>query len=274
MSAVLSSYPNVITIHGNMAELARLFKSHVGSYAWLSAHLENFALRRTWGVFCNSAYTEGLVSPRARKTWRVANPVREEFFASPVDKPPGGRCILLNVGYLNERKRQLELLDVARRLHEQGLDFQLQFIGDLGDGPYRAEFLERFKEAEAKGYCRHLGMKSSAELIACFDAAHGLVHFPTEEAFGLVVAEAMARGLKFFGARLGGIKDISGGVPGAELFEAGDWDGLTLAIGNWIRSGHPRSPQSAPLMRERYHPLFIARRHMDIYREVLTSRRS
>jgi glycosyltransferase involved in cell wall biosynthesis len=274
MGAVLSSHPNVITIHGNMAELARLFKARVGSYGWLAGHLENFALRRTAGVFCNSAYTEGLVRPRARKTWRVPNPLREMFFAKPPAGPPGGRCVLLNVGVLSERKRQIELLEVARRLHEQGLDFQLQFVGDVSDAAYSARFLPRLKEAEALGYCRHLGLKSSAELIACFDAAHGLVHFPTEEAFGLVVAEAMARGLKFFGARLGGIKDISDGVPGAELFDAGDFDGLTLAIAGWIRSGHARQPDASALMRERYHPRVIARRHVEIYREVLANRRS
>ena len=39
----------------------------------------------------------------------------------------------------------------------------------------------------------------------CFDAASGMVHFPTEEAFGSVVAEGFARNLKLFGARTGGI---------------------------------------------------------------------
>src|SRR5665213_1482490 len=67
MAAIFSGFPNVVTIHGNMAELARLFPARVGSYGWLTARLENFALRRTTGVFCNSAYTEGLVRPRARK---------------------------------------------------------------------------------------------------------------------------------------------------------------------------------------------------------------
>src|SRR5208282_1511785 len=114
LAAVLSGFPNVVTIHGNMAELARLFHARFGGYDWLAARLENFTLRRTAGVFCNSAYTEGLVRPRAKKTWRVPNALRREFFEAV---PTGARpCILLNVGVVTQRKRQLELLDVAQNL--------------------------------------------------------------------------------------------------------------------------------------------------------------
>ena len=56
-----------------MAELARLFKAPIGSFHWLTARLENFLLPRTAGVFCNSAYTESLVRPRAPSVWRVPN---------------------------------------------------------------------------------------------------------------------------------------------------------------------------------------------------------
>src|ERR1035441_3189235 len=59
--AVFSGFPNVVTIHGNMAELARQFGERVGSYGWLAAKLETFTLKRTDGVLCNSAYTEQLV---------------------------------------------------------------------------------------------------------------------------------------------------------------------------------------------------------------------
>ena len=101
------------------------------------------------------------------------------------------------------------------------------------------------------------------------DGAGALVHFPLEEAFGLVVAEALARGLKFFGSRVGGIIDITEGVPGAELFAAEDWPGLGEAIAAWIQRGCPRPQTAAEVMRQRYHPSIIARQHVGIYREVL-----
>jgi glycosyltransferase involved in cell wall biosynthesis len=270
ISAVCSAYPSVVTIHGNMAELARLFKAPIGSFGWLTARLENFTLKRTLGVLCNSEYTERLVRPRARRTWRVPNPIRGAFFTQ--SKPPAmpGKCILMNVGVIQERKRTLELLEMAGHLHKQGLDFEIQFVGKGDpDAPYVRSFMQKVKQAEAAGYARYLGSKSTDELIECFDAAHGLVHFPVEEAFGLVVAEALARELKFFGANVGGIKDICGGIPSAQLFEPGDWEGLATAMATWIKQGHPLAPEAVESIRERYHPRSIALRHMEIYREVL-----
>jgi glycosyltransferase involved in cell wall biosynthesis len=269
LCAVFSGFPNVVTIHGNMAELARLFRARIGGYYWITARLEDFTLGRTAGVFCNSAYTESLVRPRAQKTWRVPNPLRREFFAPA---PKGSRpCLLLNVGVITERKRQLELLDVAQALNRQGLKFEFHFIGHVNSSDsYGAAFLKKIKPLESAGCARYLGEFATAELIRQFDSAGALVHFPSEEAFGLVVAESMARGLKFFGARVGGIADIAKDVAGAELFDPEDWNGLTEAIAVWIRQGHPQLPDAAAaLMSERFHPAVIARRHLEIYREVL-----
>jgi len=272
MNAVYSGFPNVLTIHGNIAELARFLKSPIGSYWWFAARLENVALRRTLGVFCNSEYTEGLVGPRAQRTWRVPNAVRLPFFQAPRKTPAQGKCRLLSIGQISPRKRQVELLEMARQLHQQGLDFELEFLGLATESdPYTATFFERIKEAEAKGFARYSGLKLGEELIACFDAAHALVHFPNEEAFGLAVAEALARDLKLFAARLGGIVDICNDVPGVELFEPEDWQGLRKALANWMRGGHGRSGGSAGTMNARYHPSVIAHRHLEIYREVLPS---
>jgi glycosyltransferase involved in cell wall biosynthesis len=272
LDAVFSGFPNVATIHGNMAEQARLFSARVGSFYWLAARLENFALKRTDGVFCNSAYTERLVKPRARRTWRVANPIRELCFVPPAEPARSQKCTLVNVGLVSRRKRQVELLDVARALRQQGLDFEFQFIGQADPkDPYAAAFLEKIRPMEKEGFAHYVGFKVADELIRAFDTASAMVHFPLEESFGLVVAEGLARNLKLFGSRLGGLTDIADGVPEAELFQLDDWQGLTAAIGGWIRSGAPAVNGAAPIMRARYHPLTIARRHVEIYREVLSN---
>jgi glycosyltransferase involved in cell wall biosynthesis len=269
LSAVLSGFPNVVTIHGNMAELARFFGARVGSFAWLVARLEDFSLKRTAGVFCNSEYTEGLVRSRARRVWRVPNAIREAYFAPrTTSRPPC--CTLVNVGQISPRKRQIEMLDMAAGLRRLGLDFQFEFIGYATPGnPYAEAFRQKIKPMEAEGYAQFLGMKSMAEVIQCFDGSSAMVHFPSEESFGLVVAEALARDLKLFGARLGGILDISQGVAEVELFGADDWNGLSAAVASWIRRGAPPAQAAAPIIRQRYHPKVVAQRHLEIYREVL-----
>jgi len=270
ISAIFSGVPNVVTIQGNMAEIARLFHSRIGSFHWLTARLEDFTLKRTAGVICNSRYTENLVQPRAKKTW-VVYPALRPAFLEPVPGTVGGPrpCILLNVGVINSRKRQLELLDVAEALHRQGKKCEFHFIGRSDGSDYAGTFVERIKPMTATGYARYLNRVPSGELIRSYDSAAGMVHFSSEEAFGLNVAEALARDLKVFGSHVGGIAEICDGVPGAELFEKDDWAGLTTAIGRWIGEGHPRPSGAAALMRRRFHPEVVARRHLEIYREVL-----
>ena len=270
ISAAFSGFPNVVTIHGNMADLARQFRERVGSFVWLAGKLETFTLKRTDGVFCNSAYTEQLVRPRTRRTWRVPNALRDLFFAAAPAPGGAGRCTLVNVGVIALRKRQLELLDVARELRQQGLDFEFQFVGDARhDTGYVSAFLQKIEPLEREGFARCVGLKTSSELVQLFDRSAGIVHFSPAESFGLAVAEGLARDLKLFAARVGGVPDIATGVPGAELFDVDDWRGLTSAIAGWIRSGFPRARGAGEIMRARYQPEHIAQRHLEIYREVL-----
>ncbi|MFZ0829040.1 MAG: glycosyltransferase family 4 protein [Verrucomicrobiia bacterium] len=272
ISAVFSGFPNVVTIMGNMAEIARLTQARIGSFYWLSARLENFILPRTTGVFCNSAYTEELVRPRARRVWRMPHPLRQSFL-DPAPDPAPRPCVLLNVGVISPRKRQLELLDVAEALHRQGLKFEFRFVGFThpAAGAYAEAFFKRIKPMESAGYARYLGAPPDNELLQVYDSASAMVHFPTEESFGMVVLESLGRDLKFFGARLGGIVDIANDLPGAELFAGNDWAGLTAAIARWIAQGHPRPIGSAALIRERYHPLALARQHIKIYQEIISA---
>jgi glycosyltransferase involved in cell wall biosynthesis len=271
LNAVFSGFPNVLTIHGNMAELARLFQAPICSYDWLAARLENFVLPRTAGVFCNSAHTESVVRPRARQVWRVPNALREAFFLKALPAGNNSRCILLHVGVVCENKQQLKMLELARSLRRRKLDFEMRFIGSANVRfSYARSFLEQVRQEEKEGCVRYLGeTKSTDELIQHFDQASALIHTPVCEAFGLVVAEALARNLKLFGMRVGGLTSIAEGVPDAELFPENDWAGLTDALARWIQQGHPRLSGAATVMQQRYRPEIIASRHVEIYRQVL-----
>jgi glycosyltransferase involved in cell wall biosynthesis len=271
ISAVFSGYPNVVTIHGNMAELARRFSAPLGSYLWLAARLEDFMLPRTKGVLCNSAYTEQLVQPRTKRTWRVPNAIREEFFSHPSDpRSMSPVPVLLCVGDITPRKQPLQILTMAQRLWSDGHEFELYFIGRAeASAAYPAAFFAQLKLAPHHAY--YLGEMTSTELLQRFDSANALVHFPSEEAFGLVVAEALACNLKLFASNVGGIRDIAAGVEGVELFDADDFESLETAIGGWLKSGAPRPEAAARSILDRYRPESIATRHLEIYHEVLST---
>jgi glycosyltransferase involved in cell wall biosynthesis len=269
IAAVLSGYPNVVTLHGIMTKMVSVLGARPGSFYWFASLLESFSLRRTAGVFCNSRFTEELVRARCRKTWLVSNPIRERFFDPPPPPQRPARPVIINIGTVCAYKRQNELLDIAEQLHAEGLEFELHFVGSASRAnEYGTKFLDRVQN---NPHFLYQGLKFDDELIATFDVASALVHVSAVETFGLVVAEALARNLKFFGFKVGGVPDIAQGVDGAELFAEGDWDGLKNAIGAWVRAGAPRPVAAGIAMRKKYHPEVIARRHQEIYREVLNT---
>jgi len=270
MCAVLSGYPNVITLLGIMREISKVVPVRFGNYYWMAERLESFALRRTAGVLCNSRFTQAAVRDRCRKTWLVFNAIRTPFFLKPLPTVTPPKCVLLNVGTVFPFKRQNELLDIAEQLHAEGLEFEFRFLGQASNKePYAASFLDRVKNSSCLFYD---GYKPLDEIIAQFDRSSALIHVSAVESFGLVVAEALARNLKFFGFKPGAVPDIARDVEGAELFDDGDWTGLKSSIAGWIRSGFPRPKAAAQVMRDRFHPDEIARQHLDVYREVLNTR--
>lgn len=270
ISAVYSGLPNVITIHGNMQRIYKMRLLGANSYYWLASTLETHALARTAGVFCNSIHTRSLVENRTRKTWLVPNPLRPAFLDRPAAGTHGNPLpVFLVVGVVTRLKRSLEILQSMRALHEAGHRFLIRFIGSHSpENPYGARFQEVLDQAAAGGFAEYLGTLDEDSLIRTMDEADALIHFPEEEAFGLVVAEALARGLKVFASHVGGIPDITGNVQSAETH--GSIGALTDSIEVWLRGGAPRPPEARQLLRPLYHPDAVARRHLDIYREILS----
>jgi glycosyltransferase involved in cell wall biosynthesis len=269
ISAAFSGFPNVLTIHGNMRSIAAITEAPPLSYNWCAARLERLTLPRTWGVLCNSAFTRSQAQRLARRTWDIPNGLRRQFFETPLDDSHYPKPTILNIGTVAKHKRQIELLEIAQGLHKDGHSFELQFIGDAPDNKYTDAFFARLKSAERSGFARHLEPKTLCELIKAIDASSALVHIPSAESFGLVVGEALARNLKFFGTNVGGIPDVAGGVEGAELFPLGDDEALGKTIGKWLRDGCPRPRCAAVEMKTRYHPEVIAEQHAKVYGGLL-----
>jgi glycosyltransferase involved in cell wall biosynthesis len=272
LCAAFSGRANVITIHGNMRSIARQMQARPFSFHWMAARLESLALRKTRGVLCNSAYTAAQVGRLARRTWHVPNALASAFFQPRV----GSResvPLLLNVGHVAPHKCQVELLEAARQWHDQGLRFRLEFLGGADGGTlYGAQFLDAVAAARTAGWASHAGLLSREETIRRMDAAVALVHVSREESFGLAVAEGLARDLKVFAFNTGGLADVMAGIPAADSFATGNWSALTEAVGSWLRAGAPPPSPSSPTIFERYAPVKVAARHLEVYRELLSTR--
>jgi glycosyltransferase involved in cell wall biosynthesis len=293
VSAVFSGFPNVITIHGNMVALSQLEKFTLPRtwgincisecvknqvYTWFAARLEKFTLPRTRGIICISDYVKNLVKDYGVQTWIVPNAIQKMFFDFPkTNFPAGEKPLLVNVGVFSERKRQQQLLLVLESLRQEGLQFDALFVGlSSPKSAYAVEFNAMLEKANRKyGGFEHIQWLDDASFCQLFDRASAMIHFSSEESFGLTFAEAIARGLYLFASDVGAIRDIAKGVERVQIFDLNDWDEMKRAVRQWLVSGgekQPRPLNPPPEFVQRYHPVSVARRHLEIYREVVDTR--
>jgi glycosyltransferase involved in cell wall biosynthesis len=271
ISAAFSGFPNVVTIHGNMRKIARANHARPFSFLWLAGRLEGFTLPRTDGVVCISRYTQSAVARLARKTWVLPNAVDASFFdvqaAPDVTTPPVGLCVGTICGYKNQNDfiRALDPLAKEKK-------FKLVFLGQPEPGAYSREFLKLVKE---RPWCEYAGFAGRERLKEFFKAASFLVLPTLEDNCPMVVLEAMAAGVPVLASNVGGVPDLieheKTGLfcdpQRPESFRAG----VARLLGE-PELGRQLVANAKTEAQRRFHPQVIARRHLEIYREVIQER--
>ncbi len=269
MSAVFSGFPNVITIHGNMRLIARMSHAKPFSFLWFAGTLEGFAVPRARGVVCITHHTQHAVSSLAKQTWIVPNAVDPSFFeieASPApDKPPKILCVG-DIYPLKNQNAFIRALDPIAENHK----FSITFLGRARESePYGAEFFELLK---TRPWCAFGGFASRDELKNHLRDTTLLALPSLEENCPMVVLEAMAAGVAVAAARVGGVPDLVYGSKTGFLFEPLDAPDTRSAIARALAdlpATHKIAAEAKREARERFHPGVIAKRHLEIYKEVL-----
>jgi len=269
ISAVFSRMPNVLTIHGNMRLIAEVNKAKPLSFFWLAAHLEKTILPRTRGVVCITHYTQDAVKDLAQKTWVVPNAVDESFFK--VQAQPDGSRTILCVGTISYRKNQNPFIRALDTMAEAAR-LKVVFLGPAQkEDPYVQEFLELTAK---RPWCEYAGFADREKLKAHLGQAAMLALPSLEDNCPMVVLEAMAAGVPVLAGKVGGLPDLiedgRNGVFCDPLDAASMRAGVSRILENASLAGElaARAKEQAG---ERYHPRVIAQRHLEIYREVLST---
>ena len=271
VSAVLSGYENVLTIHGNMRVHAGRPESKGSLYYKMAAFLEGVCLRKTNGVVAISSYTDALVKPIASQTWLLPNAADLRFFEVESRFPQMPR--LLFVGSLGERKNALGLI----RACEPMLRANACTLAIAGDGHPADSYVAEVKRcASSIPGIEVLGF-IGRDALAVELARSSLLVLPTyEDNCPMVVLEAMAAGLPVAASCVGGIPDLIQDMVTGRLFAPDDHQEMREAIQSIIfdRSNAERYGScSREHAFEHYHPKVVAQAHLEIYREVIASRK-
>jgi glycosyltransferase involved in cell wall biosynthesis len=269
ISAVFSGFPNVLTIHGNMRLVAKVERARPFSFWWNAARLETFTIPRSHGVVCITNYTREAVADLAKKTWVVPNAVDASFFeVQPeinLEQPP----IILCVGAICFRKNQNAFIRALDPLAAKR-KFQAVFLGSAPrENSYCREF---FELVAARDWCRHFDFVGREKLKSHLRATALLALPSLEDNCPMAVLEAMAASVPVVAAKVGGVPDlIEDGKTGlfCDPQNAASMGGAVEKLLAQPEFARALAAEAKVRAKERFHPVVIARRHLEIYREVL-----
>lgn len=189
-----------------------------------------------WRVIATSRTAAAQVAGASGRSDVIAVPpgVRPAPLAAS-HRPPG----VVQVGAIGPRKNQLATLAALARCRD--LDFTATFAGPVADPAYA----EVFQHGLAGANARWVGPLDEEALDRLYAGADLLLHPALAETWGMVITEALARGVPaIVGAGTGAVEALrsgpSSGLPGA-VVDLRDPDALTHALRGWLSDPHRRA---------------------------------
>ena len=274
ISAVLSDYPNILTLHGNMRQIAKLNSAKLFSYHWLTSYLEAWTIYKSVGVVAITSYTRDAVKDLSKQFWVIPNAVdvlflevgknrifkiSEEYSSSP---------IVLVVANISRLKNQNEFIRALDPLVDNK-EFQVRFFGACSDSEYSREFHKMISE---RHWCHYGGMIGREELREEFKLASMLALPTLEDNCPMVVLEAMAAGVPVMASKVGGVPDLIDGSSTGLFCDPQDPESFSIGVQRLLEDrdfAHQMAFTAFHEAMNRFHPKVIAERHLEIYREVL-----
>lgn len=161
------------------------------------------------------------------------NIITDNFFIEPSDRVnPEGYFQFVNVAILDERKNQQLLL---RSFAENFKDNQKFRLAIAGDGDLYEDLKRLANDLGIEQQVKITGFLNRTELKELLDQSHCFVLSSKSETFGVVVIEAMARGIPAISSDIDGTREIINEDNGL-LFEEGDQKSLSIAMNEVIKN--------------------------------------
>jgi glycosyltransferase involved in cell wall biosynthesis len=140
-----------------------------------------------------------------------------------------------------------ELLCVANLIPGKGQDVLIDALATIEELPWRCTCVGRLDRDPAfVARLRHdrvtfAGPRSGAELDRCYASSDLLVLATRGESYGMVITEALARGLPVVVSDVGGVREALGDGPPGILVAPEDPAALGAALRSWLGDAELRS---------------------------------
>jgi glycosyltransferase involved in cell wall biosynthesis len=271
--AALAGFPSILTLHGNLTEIAKSMGASPFSYFGLASRLERFALGRVSGVHCISKHTQTSVAGKSCRTWIIPNAVANDYFGI-VNRPSANPSVVCISG-IAEWKNPLALVKASGQLHNEFPDATVDFYGACDiTSPYGKAFLDALTTRE---WCHFHGQSSKSTMIEALETASCSVLPSLMENCPVSILESMAAGVVVLGANVGGIPDLIESKRTGLLFDPRD----NQELGNLLVTIHRDRENMALFARagradaaKRFSIQAVTEAHIEMYRSLLISKQS
>lgn len=272
MVAVLCGKPSIITLHGNMRELARTANSRLFSYFGVASTLERWVLPRATIVHCISRHAEKSVKALTCATQVIPNSVSPVFYR--VRRQQSHHPVIVCMAGISEWKNPLLLVRAGDPLQKLFPKTEIHFFGAANPGhPYAASFL---REVEERPWCQFHGLRPPAELAKILTRATCSVLPSKQENFGLALAEAMAAGVTPVGANVGGVPDVITEGRTGLVFDPEEPSELAALLVSLHRNPERLEGFAAAARSDAFRRFTIevvTQKHLELYDEVISRSR-
>jgi glycosyltransferase involved in cell wall biosynthesis len=226
-------------------------------------------------VIVINPYVQDQIGRQLRGRCRsIENPVADELFH--VIREPDARTILY-VGRLSRLKNVDGLLRAFRKVVVRHPDARLRIAGMAESAAYQEACMQYVAQSDLGHAVAFLGNLDRNALVKEYAKAACLALTSRQETAPVAVAEAMAAGVPVVASRICGIPHmVDEGVDGF-LIDPDNEEEIAARLCELL--GNPAlnrtiGEQAALKAKERFHCHSIARRTLDVYREILERKTS
>lgn len=220
--ATTFSIPYVFTEHSNYFTYGELNRfNRFETFEDHKKFLEGACSRIAVSEVRAKAYAEIFGTPFSA----LPNMVIRDFESPLSTEPKEEQFTFVCVALLDKRKRQ----DVLLKAFRQAFNDQPVRLLLVGHGNMETEYRQLSATLGLDGQVVFMGKRSREEIIRIFDRSHVAVLSSDQETFGIVLAEAMFRGIPAISTVSGGPEEVI--TPGSGLLcPKGDIDALAAAM--------------------------------------------